>query len=53
MCIRDREVLEKLSDKQKEIIGFTPFGTLGGHDGSSVSPAGFNRDKESIGILKG
>ncbi len=47
------EVLEKLSDKQKEIIGFTPFGTLGGHDGSSVSPAGFDRDRESIGILKG
>ena len=48
-----KEVIEKLSDKQKEIIGFTPFGTLGGHDGSSVSPAGFDRDKESIGILKG
>lgn len=48
-----KEVLKKLSDKQKEILGFVPFGSLGGHDGSSVSPAEFDRDKESIGILKG
>ena len=47
------EVIEKLSDKQKEVLGFSPFGTLGGHDGSSVSPSGFDRDRESIGILKG
>ena len=47
------EIIPKLSDKQKEILGFTPFGTLGGHDGSSVSSAKFDRNRESIGILKG
>jgi ectoine hydroxylase-related dioxygenase (phytanoyl-CoA dioxygenase family) len=47
------EVMAKLSDKQKEVLGFVPFGTLGGHDGSSVSPAEFDRNRESIGILKG
>ena len=47
------EIIPKLSDKQKEILGFTPFGTLGGHDGSSVSSAEFDRKRESIGILKG
>jgi len=49
--IRD-EVLEKITDKQKHILGFTPYGTLGGHDGSSVSPADFDPKRESIGILK-
>ena len=48
-----QEVLDKLTDKQKEVLGFSPFGTLGGHDGSSVSPAEFDRIRESIGILKG
>ena len=48
-----QEVLDKLTDKQKEVLGFSPFGTLGGHDGSSVSPAEFDRNRESIGILKG
>ena len=47
------EVIAKLSDKQKEVLGFVPFGTLGGHDGSSVSPAKFDRNRESIGILEG
>jgi len=47
------EIIPKLSDKQKEVLGFTPFGTLGGHDGSSVSAAEFDRNRESIGILKG
>ena len=46
-------VLEKLTEKQKEVLGFSPFGTLGGHDGSSVSRAEFDRNRESIGILKG
>lgn len=46
------EVFDKLSDEQKEILGFSNFGTLGGHDGSSVSPANFDRNRESIGILK-
>ena len=50
--VRD-EVLKKLTEKQKEVLGFSPFGTLGGHDGSSVSRAGFNRNRKSIGILKG
>ena len=49
--IRD-EVLQKITDKQKHILGFSSFGTLGGHDGSSVSPAEFDPKKESIGILK-
>ena len=48
-----QEVIAKLSDKQKEVLGFVPFGSLGGHDGSSVSPSEFDRDRESIGILKG
>ena len=30
------EVLQRITDKQKHILGFSPFGTLGGHDGSSV-----------------
>ena len=47
------EIIPKLSDKQKEVLGFTPFGTLGGHDGSSVSSAEFDRNRESIGVLKG
>jgi ectoine hydroxylase-related dioxygenase (phytanoyl-CoA dioxygenase family) len=49
--IRD-EVLKKITEKQKHILGFSPFGSLGGHDGSSVSPAEFDPKKESIGILK-
>tara|TARA_X000000368_G_scaffold415454_1_gene407232 strand:- start:33 stop:932 length:900 start_codon:yes stop_codon:yes gene_type:complete len=49
--IRD-EVIEKISEKQKHILGFSSFGTLGGHDGSSVSPAKFDPKSESIGILK-
>ena len=47
------EIIPKLSDKQKEVLGFTPFGTLGGHDGSSVSAAEFDRNRESVGVLKG
>jgi hypothetical protein len=47
-----KEVLEKLTEKQRHILGFSSFGTLGGHDGSSVSPAEFDRDKKSIGVLK-
>ena len=47
------EVIAKLSDKQKAVLGFTSFGSLGGHDGSSVSAAEFDRNRESIGILKG
>ena len=46
------EVLERLNEKQKHILGFSSFGTLGGHDGSSVSPAEFDPNRESIGILK-
>ena len=49
--IRD-EVIQRLSDKQKHILGFSPFGTLGGHDGSSVSPTDFDPKRESIGVLK-
>ena len=49
--IRD-EVLGKITEKQKNILGFSSFGTLGGHDGSSVSPAEFDPKKESIGILR-
>ena len=49
--IRD-EVIERLSAKQKHILGFSAFGTLGGHDGSSVSPAEFDPNRDSIGILK-
>ena len=49
--IRD-EVIERLSEKQKHILGFSAFGTLGGHDGSSVSPSDFDPNRESIGILK-
>ena len=49
--IRD-EVLSKITEKQKHILGFSPYGTLGGHDGSSVSPANFDPKRESIGILK-
>lgn len=45
------EVFERANDIQKELMGFSEFGSLGGHDGSSVSPARFDRDKESIGIL--
>ena len=47
-----KEVYKKTTKEQREILGFSPFGTLGGHDGSSVSPSSFDRDKESIGILK-
>ena len=50
--VRD-EVIKRLTEKQKEVLGFSPFGTLGGHDGSSVSRAGFDRNRKSIGILKG
>ena len=49
--LRD-EVLEKMTDKQKKILGFSHFGTLGGHDGSSVSAADFDPKKQSIGILR-
>ena len=41
-----------LDEKQKHILGFSSFGTLGGHDGSSVSPSEFDPKSESIGILK-
>ena len=47
------EVIKKLTEKQKAVLGFVPFGSLGGHDGSSVSAAKFDRKRESIGILKG
>ena len=46
------DVAEKLSAEQRQILGFGSFGTLGGHDGSSVSMATFDRDRPSIGILK-
>lgn len=46
------ELVDKLTDRQKKILGFGNYGTLGGHDGSSVSPATFDRDRPSIGILK-
>ena len=46
------ERLEKITEKQQHILGFSSFGTLGGHDGSSVSTAEFDPKKESIGILK-
>lgn len=45
------EVLERANQRQKELLGFANFGTLGGHDGSSVSAANFDRKRESIGIL--
>lgn len=45
------EVVEKLSKQQRRIVGFGSFGTLGGHDGSSVSPADFDRERQPIGIL--
>ena len=47
-----KEVLKKITPKQRSILGFSSFGTLGGHDGSSVSPADFDRESESIGMLK-
>ena len=46
------EVLQRITNKQKHILGFSPFGTLGGHDGSSVSAADFDPNRESIGILR-
>ena len=45
------EVFAQATERQRAILGFSHFGTLGGHDGSSVSPAGFDRHRESIGIL--
>lgn len=45
------EVMAKLTPKQKDIIGCSNFGSLGGHDGSSVSAAEFDRDRESTGVL--
>lgn len=45
------EVMDKLTPEQKQIIGCSNFGSLGGHDGSSVSAAEFDRDRESIGVL--
>ena len=45
------EVFERASDRQRAILCFSHFGTLGGHDGSSVSRASFDRHRESIGIL--
>ena len=47
------EVIKRLTERQKAVLGFVPFGSLGGHDGSSVSAAKFDRKRESIGILKG
>jgi len=47
------EVIKRLTERQKAVLGFVPFGSLGGHDGSSVSAAKFDRKSESIGILKG
>ncbi len=46
------EVFERATERQRAILGFSHFGTLGGHDGSSVSPAAFDRHRESIGILR-
>lgn len=46
------EVFERANETQRRLLGFGHFGTLGGHDGSSVSPAEFDRSRESIGILK-
>ena len=45
------EVIGRASERQRAILGFSHFGTLGGHDGSSVSRAAFDRHRESIGIL--
>jgi hypothetical protein len=45
------EVFGKLSPRQRSMLGFGHFGTLGGHDGSSVSSAPFDRTRESIGML--
>jgi ectoine hydroxylase-related dioxygenase (phytanoyl-CoA dioxygenase family) len=45
------EVYEKLTPLQRSILGFGHFGTLGGHDGSSVSPRTFDRNRESTGYL--
>ena len=45
------EVFEKLTPLQRKILGFGHFGTLGGHDGSSVSPSLFDRHRASIGML--
>ena len=45
------EVFERTTKRQRAILGYSHFGTLGGHDGSSVSPAAFDRHRESIGIL--
>ena len=46
-----QEVLEKLTSRQRSILGFGHFGSLGGHDGSSVSAAPFDRNRASIGML--
>ena len=46
------EVFERATEAQRRILGFAHFGTLGGHDGSSVSPAEFDRHRESIGELE-
>ena len=45
------DVYEKLTPLQRKILGFGHFGTLGGHDGSSVSPRSFDRDRESTSAL--
>ena len=45
------EVFDRLTPRQRSILGFGHFGTLGGHDGSSVSRAPFDRDRESTGML--
>ncbi len=46
------EVFKRTTERQRRILGFGHFGPLGGHDGSSVSRADFDRGRESIGILE-
>lgn len=49
--LRD-EVLERATPRQRAILGLAHYGTLGGHDGSSVSPMEFDRRREPIGVLE-
>lgn len=46
------EVHARASARQRELLGFGHFRTLGAHDGSSYLSAGFDRNVEPTGILK-
>ncbi|MDG2305278.1 MAG: phytanoyl-CoA dioxygenase family protein [Candidatus Binatia bacterium] len=46
------EVHSRASQRQRELLGFGHFRTLGAHDGSSYLSAGFDRTIEPVGILK-